>query len=124
MIDTFKDGFYENKMPQMNQNQNAYNPNQMQPPVGQPQIYNTNNQPQYSPPGPQMFFNPQANIFSDPVASMAVQYGSTLAGQGKEFVAQNVDKWFSVSKLKYYFAVDTNYVAKKLLIILFPFINQ
>lgn len=76
----------------------------------------------------QTFFNPMQpdmnNLFSDPMASMAVKYGSSLAGQGKEYVTQNVDKWFSISKLKYYFAVDTTYVAKKLLIILFPFINQ
>lgn len=55
---------------------------------------------------------------------MAMKYGSNLADQGKDFVQQNVDKWFSVSKLKYYFAVDTNYVAKKLFIILFPFLNR
>jgi len=34
-----------------------------------------------------------------------------------------VDRWFSISKLKYYFAVDTTYVYKKLLLVLFPFIN-
>ena len=55
---------------------------------------------------------------------MAVKYGSTLADQGKEYVAQNVDRWFSISLLKHYFAVDTTYVAKKLLIILFPFVNR
>ncbi len=64
------------------------------------------------------------NFLNDPVASMAVNYGSTLANQGKEYVAQNVDKWFSVSTLKHYFAVDTSYVAKKLMIILFPFFNR
>jgi len=35
-----------------------------------------------------------------------------------------VDKYISVSKLKYYFAVDTSYVAKKLLLIAFPFTHQ
>ncbi len=35
-----------------------------------------------------------------------------------------MDRWFSISKLKYYFAVDTTYVAKKLLLLLFPFINR
>lgn len=73
---------------------------------------------------PTQFFNPSQNFLNDPVASMAMKYGSNLADQGKEFVQQNVDKWFSISKLKYYFAVDTNYVAKKLLIILFPFLNR
>ena len=55
---------------------------------------------------------------------MAVKYGSSLADQGKDYVAQNVNKWLSVKTLKYYFAVDTTYVAKKLLLILFPFINR
>jgi hypothetical protein len=40
------------------------------------------------------FYNPlqpdMNNLFNDPVASMAVKYGSSLAGQGKEYVAQNV----------------------------------
>ena len=74
------------------------------------------------------FFNPlqsDANtLFSDPVASMAVKYGSSLADQGKDYVAQNVNKWLSVSTLKHYFAVDTSYVAKKLLLVLFPFLNR
>jgi hypothetical protein len=77
---------------------------------------------------PAAYFNPLQNnvnqIFNDPMASMAVKYGSSLADQGKDYVAQNVNKWFSVSQLKFYFAVDTTYVAKKLLLILFPFINR
>lgn len=32
-----------------------------------------------------------------------------------------VERFLSVSKLKYYFAVDTAYVGKKLAILLFPF---
>lgn len=70
------------------------------------------------------FFNPLQgtnNLFSDPVASMAVKYGSSLADQGKDYVTQNVDKWFALSKLKYYFAVDTTYVVKKLTLLAFPF---
>ena len=52
--------------------------------------------PQQSKQQPQ-YFNPlqgsQVNNFlNDPVASMAVKYGSTLADQGKEYVAQNVIK--------------------------------
>jgi len=69
-------------------------------------------------------FQPHA-FFSDPVvSSMAAKYGANLADQGKEYVTKNVDKWLSVSKLKYYFAVDTNYVSKKLSIMLFPFLNR
>lgn len=39
-------------------------------------------------PPPQPFSGQQ--FFSDPVASMAMQYGSNLAGQGKEHVHKNV----------------------------------
>jgi len=37
-------------------------------------------------------YNPASvnQLFNDPMASMAVQYGSSLAGQGKDYVAQNV----------------------------------
>ncbi|XP_014675191.1 PREDICTED: protein YIF1B-B-like isoform X2 [Priapulus caudatus] len=60
-------------------------------------------------------------IFNDPMAAMAVQYGSNLAGHGKEYVAKNIDKYVPVSRLKYYFAVDNGYVGKKLALLFFPF---
>ncbi|CAF1084082.1 unnamed protein product [Brachionus calyciflorus] len=112
-------GFYDQQTTFSNAYSNGYNqagPFQPSPVMSSQQQNNI----------PSPFFNPlQAqNLFNDPVASMAVKYGSNLADQGKEFVQQNVDKWFSISKLKYYFAVDTNYVAKKLFIMLFPFLNR
>lgn len=120
--------YYE---PQQNapQNNQFYSPNQNQVPNNPPQ-----NQRQLRGQTPQMnnqnqqmnqngIYNP-AEMFNDPMASMAVKYGSSLAGQGKDYVAQNVDRWFSISKLKFYFAVDTTYVFKKLILILFPFINK
>lgn len=67
---------------------------------------------------------PGSNVFADPMANMAMQYGQTLAGQGKEILEKNVDRYISVSKLKYYFAVDTSYVGKKLGLLLFPFTHQ
>ncbi|KAK3599152.1 hypothetical protein CHS0354_040986 [Potamilus streckersoni] len=67
---------------------------------------------------PQM---PGQQFLSDPMANMAMQYGSSLAGQGKEYVNKNLEKYVSTSKLKYYFAVDTSYVGKKLMLLLFPF---
>jgi hypothetical protein len=79
------------------------------------------NQQLFFNPGPN---NPAVNLLSDPMAAMAVKYSSHLADQGKAYVAQNVDRWFSISKLKYYFAVDTSYVGKKLFLLLFPFFNQ
>lgn len=120
-------------------NSNFYNPNQNnmnfsvpaqpeQPPTtnGNSQMaqnsYMPNSQTQQQP----SLYNPADvnRLFNDPMANMAVKYGSNFAVQGKDYVAQNVDRWFSISKLKYYFAVDTTYVYKKLLLILFPFINK
>ncbi|XP_049526239.1 protein YIF1B isoform X2 [Dermacentor silvarum] len=60
-------------------------------------------------------------MMPDPMAAMAMQYGTALAGQGKDMVHQKLEKYVSVSKIKYYFAVDTSYVGRKLLLLLFPF---
>ncbi|CAH1792899.1 unnamed protein product [Owenia fusiformis] len=68
-------------------------------------------------------FAPQ-NLMSDPMANMAVQYGQNFAGQGKEYVQQNLEKYMSKSRLKYYFAVDTSYVGKKIALLLFPFTHS
>jgi len=78
--------------------------------------------PQYGP-QPTMSF-PGEQILNDPMASMAVQYGSSLADQGKEYMHKNIEKYVSTTKLKYYFAVDTKYVGKKLGLILFPFTHS
>ncbi|XP_074662243.1 protein YIF1B-B-like isoform X3 [Tubulanus polymorphus] len=64
---------------------------------------------------------PGQQIFNDPMANMAMQYGTSLADQGKEYVHKNLEKYVATSKLKYYFAVDTTYVAKKLGLVLFPY---
>ncbi|XP_050401128.1 protein YIF1B-B [Patella vulgata] len=61
---------------------------------------------------------------NDPMANMAVQYGTSLAGQGKEMVNKNLEKYVSASKIKYYFAVDTAYVGKKLALLTFPFTHS
>uniref|UniRef100_A0A8C4Q265 Protein YIF1 n=1 Tax=Eptatretus burgeri TaxID=7764 RepID=A0A8C4Q265_EPTBU len=61
---------------------------------------------------------------TNPMTNMAMAYGSTLASQGKEAMEKNIDKYMSVNKLKYYFAVDTVYVGKKLGILLFPFMHK
>ncbi|XP_064601603.1 protein YIF1B-B-like isoform X2 [Liolophura sinensis] len=67
---------------------------------------------------------PGQQVLNDPMANMAVQYGQTLAGQGKEYMKENLEKYVSSSKLKYYFAVDTTYVGKKLGLIAFPFTHS
>merc|ERR1719384_589931 len=48
---------------------------------------------------------------------MATQF---LSQSGVE-IPKNLDKYVSIGQLKYYFAVDTSYVAKKLGVLLFPF---
>ncbi|XP_048474328.1 protein YIF1B isoform X2 [Rhincodon typus] len=64
-------------------------------------------------------------ILSDPmVSNLAMAYGSSLASQGKSIVGQNIDRFIPVSKLKYYFAVDTIYVGKKLGLLIFPYMHQ
>lgn len=58
---------------------------------------------------------------SDPVASAAMQYGQVLVGQGKQAVGREFERIVPVARLKYYFAVDTGYVARKLGLLMFPF---
>uniref|UniRef100_A0A8C7AZW9 Protein YIF1 n=1 Tax=Neovison vison TaxID=452646 RepID=A0A8C7AZW9_NEOVI len=68
--------------------------------------------------------SPQAAFLADPVSNMAMAYGSSLAAQGKELVDKNIDRFIPVTKLKYYFAVDTMYVGKKLGLLVFPYLHQ
>ncbi len=55
------------------------------------------------------------------VTNMAMQYGQDIMGKGGEEIKKNLDKYVSIGQLKYYFAVDTAYVLKKLGLLLFPF---
>ncbi|KAK3860290.1 hypothetical protein Pcinc_033647 [Petrolisthes cinctipes] len=68
---------------------------------------------------------PGAQIFQDPmVANMAMQYGQTLASQGREYMDKKLEKYVSASQVKYYFAVDTQYVMKKLKLLFFPYTHS
>lgn len=67
---------------------------------------------------------PGQQFLNDPMANMAMQYGTSLAGQGKDIVHKNLEKYVSTSKLKYYFAVDTAYVGKKLGMLVFPYTHS
>ncbi|CAG5990043.1 unnamed protein product [Menidia menidia] len=64
------------------------------------------------------------NMFTDPMANAAMMYGSSLANQGKDIVHKEIGRFMSVNKLKYFFAVDTKYVLKKLMILMFPYTHQ
>jgi hypothetical protein len=58
------------------------------------------------------------------VANVAMRYGQALVGSGKQLVDRELEKYVSVSRLKYYFAVDTKYVTKKLGLLFFPFTHS
>uniref|UniRef100_A0A8C9SQQ5 Protein YIF1 n=2 Tax=Scleropages formosus TaxID=113540 RepID=A0A8C9SQQ5_SCLFO len=67
---------------------------------------------------------PAQALLSEPMSNFAMAYGSSLASQGKEMVDKNLDRFIPISKLKYYFAVDTVYVGKKLGLLVFPYMHQ
>ncbi|KAM7360697.1 yip1d-interacting factor 1 isoform 2-T2 [Cochliomyia hominivorax] len=68
---------------------------------------------------------PQFAMFQQPIVQdMAMEYGQRLADQGKQLVENQFTKWVPVSKLKYYFAVDNNYVINKLRLLFFPFTHK
>lgn len=67
---------------------------------------------------------PGQQLLTDPMATMAMQYGQTIAGQGKVMMEEKLEKYVSVSKMKHYFAVDTGYVTKKLGLLFFPFTHM
>ncbi|XP_052756521.1 protein YIF1B-B [Galleria mellonella] len=58
------------------------------------------------------------------VQDMALQYGNQLAAQGREVMQRELNKFVPVSRLRYYFAVDTRYVFRKLLLLIFPFTHK
>lgn len=96
-----------------------YGQQQQQPPQLPPQQhpYMT---PQYSTPqAPFPGYPGFADIISNPmVSNMAKQYGQSLIqNAGDQMLGR-------FSGLKYYFAVDTRYVMKKLKLVLFPFIHK
>jgi len=65
--------------------------------------------------------DPNSLMANPMVKDMAMQYGAQFTQQGQEQIQKHLDKYISIGQLKYYFAVDTSYVARKLAILLFPF---
>ncbi|XP_050334006.1 protein YIF1B-B isoform X1 [Bactrocera neohumeralis] len=131
-------GFNTGPAPVQNQNYSYTAPPTSQPttfaaaPAAQPQY--GGNMPMGGPggmgaaPGAQGQFQagvPQFAMFQQPIVQdMAMQYGQRLADQGKQLVENQFEKWVSVAKLKYYFAVDNKYVINKLRLLLFPFTHK
>lgn len=58
------------------------------------------------------------------VQDIAIQYGQQIANTGRSMVEQEIKKIVPVTKLKYYFAVDTRYVVSKLRLLVFPFTHS
>ena len=76
-------------------------------------------------PSDQQGFTMTTNLLKDPlVTNVAMQYGQALVGSGKQAIDREIEKYVPISKLKYYFAVDTNYVSKKLGLLFFPFVHS
>lgn len=61
------------------------------------------------------------DLMNNPMYGMASTVGQQIMGQYGEETKKNLEKYVSIGQLKYYFAVDTSYVAKKLGVLLFPF---
>lgn len=64
--------------------------------------------------------NVDPKLMYDPLLNTARHLGGQFAEQQRQKFAQ----YISTFNLKYYFAVDTNYVRQKLCIILFPFLHR
>lgn len=109
------------------------------PPAGDPLLFEDtsssqspmNNQQYYTPgynmggptSGPQGSVGVN-NLFADPMANAAMMYGSSLANQGKDMVNKEIGRFMSMNKLKYFFAVDTRYVMRKIMLLMFPYTHQ
>lgn len=90
-----------------------------------PSIYNPPNPAMAAAAGPANTFSGQFSMLQQPmVQDMALQYGQRLADQGKQLVESQFEKYVPVTRLKYYFAVDNNYVVRKLILLLFPFTHR
>ncbi|KAL0128860.1 hypothetical protein PUN28_003911 [Cardiocondyla obscurior] len=114
---------YNQQMPLNNGSMSEYGfpmPPQGPPPYGyNPQM------PSYPPSEsqPTEFTSPQfsTQFLAQPVVTdMAIQYGNALVGTGKQHLA----KYVPITALKYYFAVNTDYVFAKLMLLFFPFVHK
>lgn len=85
---------------------------------GAPAMQSYSSEPTRDPYSPGQF---ATQLMAEPlVANMAMQYGDALVGTGK----QHLEKYVPITALKYYFAVDTDYVFMKLALLFFPFTHK
>ncbi|KAL3111666.1 hypothetical protein niasHT_010616 [Heterodera trifolii] len=98
-------------------------PPPQQPPSSPYHQYQQQQAPQMSPPFQPSIGDPQQQQFMyDPLLNTARHLGGQFAEQQKQKFTQYLSS--TSFNLKYYFAVDTNYVRRKLGIILFPFLHR
>ncbi|KAL7287540.1 hypothetical protein TKK_0018363 [Trichogramma kaykai] len=97
----------------------AYGFNQQPPPAYQPspvQTFTPRNDG-FSTGGAQF----ATQLLAEPlVQNMAMSYGNALANSGK----QQFERFVPITALRYYFAVDTDYVFMKLILLFFPFTHK
>lgn len=92
------------------------------PPVPDAQLFQDTSG---APSPPPMVGAAAQHLMSNPMmTAAAMHYGQELASQGQAVVDRNIGRFVAMSHLKTYFAVDTNYVLKKLSILLFPFVHK
>ncbi|VDL60642.1 unnamed protein product [Hymenolepis diminuta] len=110
---------------QMNLNSGQfYVPNDQQSNTYPNQYYNPSSYQPPAPLHPAQFNSNGGQIFGNSFAqNVAMQYGTEALGQGRQMVQEKVERYFSLSRLKHYFAVDNGYVAGKLGILLCPFFH-
>uniref|UniRef100_UPI00358E9E08 protein YIF1B-A-like isoform X2 n=1 Tax=Myxine glutinosa TaxID=7769 RepID=UPI00358E9E08 len=63
-------------------------------------------------------------VWDQPIADVAMTYGQPLAMQGFALLDQGIAKYFPLRKLRCCFAVDTDYVQRKLALLLFPYFHK
>ncbi|KAJ8670157.1 hypothetical protein QAD02_001416 [Eretmocerus hayati] len=94
----------------------AYN---QQPPMQPYDMYNTPTSSRNDGFGNQ--FASTTQLLSQPiVTNMAMHYGNAIASSGKQQVA----RFLPIQALRYYFAVNTDYVMMKLILLFFPFTHK
>ncbi len=70
---------------------------------------------QAPPAGPNFSIPGMGGVQMNPVMTdMAMRYGQDMMGKGQEELKKNLEQYVSIGQLKYYFAVDTSYVGRKL----------
>lgn len=69
-------------------------------------------------------FMPFQELTGSAATQLGVQFGKSAFVAGQQYVQQNMDKYVPLSTVKYYWNVNTSYVRRKILLVLFPFLHK